>query len=174
MLFSIKTPPVFKYFFSSNYRAQELIAHGKNQLNLGNDPKSRVIDQAIITSNIIKERIRRNKMAEMERIHREESIGGRNEQIEQEQNQQEHDSSLSDDPDDPLLHLPQSVAEPAIELTVEDVSETLRDIEGDDEISISILSNQLDEIDGTNDQYPSDSEQQEPHDSFDFLQTGDF
>ena len=135
---------------------------------------TKVKEQAIITANIVKERIRRDHLDLLEECYRAESSGGRNKQIGQEQNQQEHDSSLSDDPDDPLLHLPQSVAEPAIELTVEDVSETLRDIEGDDEISISILSNQLDEIDGTNDQYPSDSEQQEPHDSFDFLQTEDF
>ena len=105
----------------------------------------------------------------LEQLHRQELVGPRGGQIEQEQTQQELENS--DDPDDFLSDsvLPQSIAEPAIELEVteNELSQALRDIQGEDEISLSLLSNQFEEISGTNDGYPSNDEEN----SIDFLQT---
>ena len=113
-------------------------------------------EQAIITSRIIKERIRRDNMAAMEKLHQKESSGPREEQLEQEQIQQEYVSeSDQEDLEDYLGSsepdlLPQSVVEPAIELTIDaEISQALKDIQ--EPQSMSLL---FPELEGENEAYP--------------------
>ena len=87
-------------------------------------------------------------MDQMEELHRAESSGAREEQIEQEQNQQE--PAIGSDSDDFFENsdfLP-NIMEPSIEL---------QEIDGDDEISLSLLDpsiQELAEIQGTDECYP--------------------
>ena len=104
----------------------------------------------------------------LEQWHREESSGARNEQLEQEQHQQEQTESEHE--------IPREIAEPSIELTI---AEPLQEIEGDDEVSESVLPTsyaQLQELEGTNDRYPISGEfgQQEATNPLDLLMTEDF
>ena len=115
-----------------------------------------VKEQAIITSRIIKERIRRDNLAAMEKLHQKESSGPREEQLEQEQIQQEYVSeSDQEDLEDYLGSsepdlLPQSVVEPAIELTIDaEISQALKDIQ--EPQSMSLL---FPELEGENEAYP--------------------
>ena len=123
-------------------------------MNLATASKAKVIEQGRITSNLIKERIRRDKMEVLEQWHREESSGSRKERIEQEQTEQEPISSESEpetDLDDFIgdSELPRNIIEPAIQLTVE----ALNDIEGDPDQSPSIFD-PLQDLDGNDDAYP--------------------
>ena len=129
-----------------------------------------MIEQARITARLIKERIFRDKMAIMEEWHQEESSGAREELVEQEQIQQEHEttSNVSDnffsnsDQDD----VPRNIAEPSVEIT-------LADIGGEDDLSLSLLI----DIDGTNESYPIDGvfpAQQLETEQLDLLLTNDY
>ena len=74
-----------------------MIAHGKNSVNLSTASPTKVKNQASVTAKLIKERIRRDKMDELENLHRAECSGGRSERIEQEQNEQEQPAESDDD-----------------------------------------------------------------------------
>ena len=150
---------MYKRQFIPLCRTQEIIAHGKNAINLATATKGQVTEQATVTSRIIKERVRRDNLNVMEQLHRAESCGSRNEQLEREQNEQESESDR-----DPMEELedylassediPQSVIEPAIELTIDSV---LEDIGGDDEVSLSLLEKSplFKDLDGDNEAYPT-------------------
>ena len=147
-------------------QVQELLAHGKNTVNLAKASTSKVRDQATVTSKLIKERVRRDKMDMLEKWHRAESSGTRNEQLEREQHQQELESDT--DTAHSEVQISPSIAEPTIELTV---NEQLEEIEGDDEMSESIITPSLpllqDIVGGTNEKYPISAdyiEQEEPMD----------
>ena len=150
------------YFISFNFRAQELIGHGKNALNLATASVAKVKEQAVITAKLIMERLRRDKLDQLEEWHRAESSGARGQQIEQEQNQQEQDSDDFFENSGGLLR---HITEPSIELTVNG----LPDIEGDDEVSLSILTptiQELSEIEGMDESYPQLENQDNPLDMF--------
>ena len=122
-------------------------------------------EQAIITSKLIKERIRRDKLQVLEEWHREESTGSREEQLEREQNQQE--PSITDSDKDPIEELedylnsdpvlPRAITEPEIIINLDsEISQVLQDIDGEDEISLSILDNSVpfQDLEGDTEGYP--------------------
>ena len=136
------------------FRAQELIAHGKNSVNLSTATTSRVKEQAIVTANLIKERVRRDKLDELEKLHQQESSGERNERIGQEHQQQEQEQTSDSDSD--FLEnsdLPREIAEPSVEITE---TENLQEIPGENEPSLSLLP--LQELEGTAEVYPISAE----------------
>ena len=100
----------------------------------------------------------------MEEWHRNESSGPREELIEQEQDQQEHEDTNSNLSDEDLFsddqNIPRSIAEPHIELTVDKDPTVLKEIVGEDEILLSIIKDNdllLSEIQGTDENYPISS-----------------
>ena len=93
----------------------------------------------------------------LEAQHRAESAGARRKQIEQEQSQQEPqtDTETETDSEDFFENsdLPRDITEPAIEITENE----LQDLEGEDEISLSILNqtlNVLNDLEGNDESYP--------------------
>ena len=139
--------------------------------------KHRVIEQATITANLIKERIRRDNMMEMERLHEQESSGRQREQLEREQNQQEEQQDSESELEEDFIgisdsEVPLHVIEPAIELCVPDqiLSQTLKEIEGENEVSMSLLH----DIDGPDESHPDKDQNNGKEPESDLFQTEDF
>ena len=117
---------------------------------------------------MITERIRRDKLDHLEQWHRAESSGARKEQLEQEQNEQEQetDTASSDDFFDDS-DIPNEVREPAIEISTD-----FQDIEGSDEVSLSIMNptfGALNEIQGNDESFPVSGEFLNDTSAIDFL-----
>ena len=77
--------------------------HGKNAINLATATTSQVVAQATITSKLIRERYHRDNLDKMEELHRAESSGARDQQLEQEQNQQEQEDQQERQSDQDIL-----------------------------------------------------------------------